>query len=368
MGIVILGMVNFCRFYVYYACFILAQVVQCGFASGQSQFLDVDRIKLGYETTHARYVGRLYEVYEYPYRSCETVVPAGSIAYYTDGFCFTDAHCIDERGGWSRYFDPDRYFKIGYRVSFEIEDGRHIYFNILAYKIHEGYEKEGVYCDIALLRLDKVIEEFKEAKDVYDFTQYKSSLFTIGKCVEAGDKLTSIGYGHAGEEADYCVKFDAHRRGCQSKLFSIQNSRLILSMPYQVDLIVLSKNEYCLESRTPYQNESILRENMSGGITLMNGRIVGLIHGSTYNFLSYKDYFIAMFLHYAAYFVNQVTLSSVPKLRGSHAFKGVMAGSLMLGPHKQWIDNSCAESWNTSHTWVKNNVWGNNVNKTDKMG
>lgn len=351
------------RFYVYCMCFILVQGIHFGVASSNYSFSDAHRIQLGYKAEHARYVGRLYEVYQYPYRSGETVVPAGSVAYYTDGFCFADAHCIDEKGsfGWLQYLDPDRYFKIGYRVSFEIKNDQHTFFNVLAYKIHEGYVKEGAYCDIALLRLDKTIEEFKGAKDAYDFTQYTSTTYVAGKCVEAGDTLTYIGYGHGGEDADYYVKCDAYRRGCQSKLFNVNNNRLILSMSYQANVWLSFESKGRLEPRAAFENESVLHELMSGGITLLNGKIVGLNDGTTYYLLSYKDYFVAMFLHYTAYFVNKMTFSSAPKLRGSPVFKGVMAVSLMLGPHKKWIDNSCVENWEMNHKWIKNKVWRKNI-------
>lgn len=346
-----------CRFYV---CFILAQVVQCGFCS-EHRFCDADRINLGYATEHARYAGRLYEVYKYPYRSSETLSPVGSAAYYKDGFCLTTAHCVDERWrfGWLRYFDPDSYFKIGYRASFEIKDGQHTFFNVCARKMHEHYRIRGDYHDIALLKLDRSIEAFQDAKNTYDFTRLESFPYIKETRVEAKDVLTYIGYGYGGEDTDYSVKFDGYRRGSQSRLFNIVNNEFILSMPYQSDFVVLSESKYCLEPRISFQNESVILEDMSGGITLMNGRIIGLNRGVNYYYLSNYDYFSFIFLYCIGWLFDAINPKIFLPLRGAHVFKGLMAMSIMLSPYERWIEESCVENWRASPKWVNESSWKN---------
>lgn len=352
-------MVFVCRLYKTFLYLTLILGTCVGFCS-EHQFADVDRIMLGYKTKNARYVGRLYEVYKYPYRSSETCSPVGSVAYYKDGFCLTSAHCISDDSSWFRYFDPDWYFKIGYRVSFEIVDGQHTFFNVCTHKTHKEYGAERGYADIALLRLDREIEDFQGAKDVYDFKPLTSPLCIVGECVEAGATLTYVGYGYAGEDLDYCSKRDVYRRGCQSKLSAIFDNHLILSMPYQLNYVALPEKKWRLEPRARFQNESVVRQGMSGGITLMNDRIVGLNQGISLFYLSYKDYFASILWYCLAYFVNQTTFSSMPKLKGSCVYKGLVSMSVMLEPYKGWIEGSCVEDWRENPGWVKETRWKNN--------
>ena len=290
-----------------------------------NQRADEVMVKLAYSNEQYRNVGALYKILKFPCFS-PLRIRLGSVAYIGGHSCISSAHCFKEGG--------DYYFTTGYQVSFELSKSEHSFFDIQEYVAHSDYQKDR-NADIAMIRLVDCIPSLTGMQPSYMFGKQTSSSINTYE-----DALTYVGYGHGGNDGDYFIFKDNWRRACMSRILDLPTSSfnlLIRSVPYKLNVHVVSGEEVILSQRSILKNEFVLRRGMSGGATFCNDKFVGINSGINNEFLSYKDYLSYNFAMHVSFVINLFNFSPM-YLRMFHPFVGLVTLSVPLGRYEEWIE------------------------------
>lgn len=308
-------------------------IIACLNLSWGSEYLsDKEFVSLAYSFPGAENVGALHSVYKYPWCQNNTLYKYGSVVYIGGLTCLTAAHCLHDEASFFDYVDLYEYFRIGDKVSFEI-NGFHTYFDIKHAVIHPGYDGTPLH-DIAVLCLDRAPEGLLGLD-----ADYSLGTHDIGGNNQ--DVLTYVGYGRGGNDIDCFEWVDDKRRACQSRLFKVQGTA-ILSLPYLADINAMGNEKYTLTQRQAFGYESIARPAMSGGATLLNNAFVGVNMGCSYTLLSWDKSGLFHCWYYIGSFTNLfitaiLPIINLPRLHTKYPCVGAISASVVLGTHEEWI-------------------------------